>query len=631
SESKERLEQWKEKLLDALGSNGQIVIDILPEVELIIGKQPNVPVLGPDASRNRFNMVMEQFVNTFSRKNHPLVIFLDDVQWSDSAGFEIMEKMATSPIIKHLLLIFAYRDNEATLLSPLTEVKKNIKKQNIPVREISLQPLNVDDVRDFLASFMKCNITGVVDLAELVCQKTGGNPFFVIQFVKTLYKNKLLIPGLSKEWVWDEDAITQLQVTDNVVELMADKINRLDKKTTDILKVCACMGNRFELESLVSLTDKTVEIIIAGLEEAALEGLIVRTSYYMFQHDRIQEAVYSLLTNDEKEHYHYMIGKTALAKANNYELKNRIFFIVNQLNLGSGLISDETEKRKIAKLNLEAGIKAKASSAYMPALNYFKTGISMLLQESWATDYELRLNLEIEAAEASYLSNKFDQMDFLIDSVIAHSRSGYEKARILEIKVQGLIAQSMMADAAKTGVHALRLLGVRLPENPGKLQIIFGLIKIKLTLLGKKIEDLADLPQMANPDKQLAMRILLRVGFASFLTRPNLLPLCIFQILKLSIKYGNSPFASSAYASYGLLLCGITGEIDMGNKFGALAMDLLENPETKPDRSKTLFIVNHFIVHWKTQIKNRQKHILEGYFVGVETGDLESAGVCAHV
>ncbi|MBD1889172.1 AAA family ATPase [Coleofasciculus sp. FACHB-SPT9] len=669
TETSEQLHLWRDKLVSALGVNGQIIIDVIPEIELIIGKQPAVLELAASESQNRFNLVFQNFIHVFCQQQHPLVIFLDDLQWADIATLKLMQLMMTDVDTSYLLLIGAYRDNEVSAAHPLKITLSDIQKSGATVNSILLSPLDLTCINQLIADTLKCDAERAKPLAELVLAKTQGNPFFLKEFLQSLYTENLLdFDFISSSWQWNLDQIQARGITDNVVELMTQKIQKLPELTQEVLKTAACIGNQFDLKTVSSVGEKPQKETASELWSAVREGLIVPVGddykflqtdrngdefkvAYRFVHDRIQQAAYSLIPSHRKQAYHLQIGQLLLNSTPPRQQEEKIFDIVNQLNFGSNLLENQQKRDELAKLNLIAGKKAKASAAYQPALTYLTVGLDLLNPSesslskgsqcvagvspvvatgvgseggsSWQTQYDTTLALYVEAAEAAYLCGQFDEMERLVPVVLQQGKALLDKVKVYEVKISAYLTQNKPLQAVDTGLTVLKLLGVSLPNKPSNLDILLGLIGTKLALLGKRIEDLIELPEMTAPDKLAAIRILAIVSSASYIAAPNLLPLVIFKGINISVKYGNASFSAVMYAAYGLILCGVLGDIESGYKFGNLALSLLERLNARKVKAKTVAIVNYFIRHWKEHGRQTLQPLLLAYSSGLETGDLE--------
>ena len=680
TENTAEVQKWKTLILDALGENGQVIIDVIPELELLIAAQPEVPELEGGAAQNRFNLLFGKFIRVFTTQEHPLVIFLDDLQWADSASLKLMQLLMSETDTHHLLLIGAYRDNEVSSAHPLMLTLDEIRKAEATVNQISLAPLDQVSLNHLIADTLSCPPERAIPLTELVLQKTKGNPFFTNQFLKSLHQDGLIFFDFTppsqgetrRGWQCDIAKVRALSVSDDVVEFMALQLQKLPINTQTVLKLAACIGNSFDLATLAIVYEKSQAETAADLWKAVQEGLVIPisevykffqsdgkgstrsahatqtvignteessqlpiTNYqlptYKFLHDRVQQAAYFLIPEDQKQSTYLKIGQLLLSNTPEEELEEKIFDIVNQLNSGVELITHHTERDELAKLNLIAGRKAKASTAYAAALGYLTVGMRFLFADSWQSQYELTLALHDEAAEAAFLSRDFEQMERLAEVVRNRAKTLLHKVKIYEVKIQAYQVQNKQLEAFNTGLTVLALLGIEFPQTPSQLDVQLGLEETTSNITGKRIEDLIHLPQMTAPDKLAVMKILSTVFSAAFQAMPEMFPLIVCKQVNLSVKHGSASVSAFAYATYGLILCGIVGDIQSGYQFGKLALSLLEQVNAKEVKTRTMQVVYSFISHWQEPVSETLQPLLEAYQNGLETGDLEYAAYCLAV
>ncbi len=664
TENNEKIEIWRSKILSALGTNGKVITDVIPEVELIIGTQPEVAQIGATESQNRFNHVFKEFIQVFTQKEHPLVIFLDDLQWADSATLNLIQLLITDTDSKYFLFIGAYRDNEVSSAHPLIQKIKEIQNSGTVVNNLVLQPLNLDNVNQLVAETLqeievKPGVFNkeIIKLAELICNKTGGNPFFITQLIQALHQEKLLIFDFKNaKWQWNLGDIQGIGITDkNVVELVASRVEKLPKFTQDVLKLAACVGDRFSLDVLSIVNEKSPSLTANDLHSALQAGLILPLSEayriplvfnqeeavnlnfdtsrvgYKFLHDRVQQAAYSLIPEELKKSTHLKIGQLLLQNIPKEEIEANIFDIVNQLNVGIVNLIEQSEKTKLARLNLIAGRKAKASTAYEAALKYFTNGIELLNIDAWQTEYTLTIGLYEGAAEAAYLGGDFEQMQQWAEVVQQEAKILLDKVKVYEVQIIASIIQSKQLEAIKIAVSILQLLGISFPDEPTSTDIQQGMDEIATSLKGKAIADLISLPLMTDPNKIAAMRILMGVLPAAFQTAPVMMPIIACKMVNLSLMYGNTAVSAYGYSLYALLLCGIQGEIDSGYEFGKLASRLVSLFNAEELKAKILTVVSAHVMHWKEHIRETLISSMSGYSSGLETGDLEYAGYCGYI
>ncbi|MEG4585823.1 AAA family ATPase [Microcoleus sp. MOSTC5] len=659
SETDAKVEQCRLEILAALGDSAGAIIEVIPELERIIGPQPPVPELSGSAAQNRFNLLLGKFLQLFTTKEHPLVIFLDDLQWADSASLKLIQLLMTAKEYRYLLLIGAYRDNEVFPAHPLMLTLAEIQKTEAKVNTITLAPLARTDVNSLVADTLACSTALALPLTELVYQKAKGNPFFSTQFLKSLHEDGLIKFNCEERyWQCDIARVRTLALTDDVVEFMALQLRKLPSKTQSVLKLAACIGNQFDLATLAIVDENSPVETASALWKALQEGLILpitevykfyqteensesvigngqefdhlsithdQLPKYKFLHDRVQQAAYSLIPQDQKRSTHLKIGQLLLKNTPEADREERIFDIVNHLNVGVELITQEAEREQLARLNLVAGKKAKAATAYSAAVEYLKVGRALLTENSWENQYELTLALSTKAAEAAYLSGDFEQMEKLASVVDNCAKTLLGKVKVYEVQIQAYIAQNKLLEAVNTTLQVLKLLGVEFPSkvNPSDIEQALG--ETASILNGKRIEDLIDLPQMSDPYKLAAIRLLSIIFAPAYIAAPELVPLTVCKQVDLSVQYGNASVSPFAYANYGLLLCGVVGDIDSGYQFGQVALTLVSKLNAQEIKAKTLLIVNIFIRPWKDHLRETLEPLVLVYSSGLETGDLEFA------
>jgi len=639
-EPDEQVEWWRSRLLTALGSNGQIIIDVIPEVELIIGQQPPVPEVGATEAQNRFNLTFQKFVRVFCSKDHPLVIFLDDLQWIDSATLKLIELILLDEQTQYLFLIGAYRDNEVTPTHSLVSTLERLQNQGAVLQEIILTPLALEPLSQLMAETLHHSFDTVRSLAQVVSLKTEGNPFFVSEFLKMLYRENLLIFDAKQlNWQWDLVEIEAQDITDNVVDLLLHQLKKLPEVTQQLLCLAACVGAEFDLETLAIVCEELPEAISQDLLAAIQAGLIQPLSdldenllvqKYKFSHDRVQQAAYTLIDELRKQTVHLQIGRNLLEKTSLEQQTDWLFVIVDHLNQGIELILDPDERIEIARLNLMAGQKAKAATAYEAALQYFNTGLKLLNPESWQSEYDLTLALYSEAAGAAYLYGNFAEMEQFVEVVLDRAKTVLEKVQVYDSRIQRYLSQGNLKEALKIGLEVLKLLGVILIETPSQLDVQKELKETSTLLAGREIEDLINLPRMTAPEPLAAMSILADILAAAFVVSPELMILITCKTINLSINYGNATWSPLYYATYGFILCGIVQDIELGYKFGKLALSLVERLNTKKGNAKALMALSAHVMHWRVHLKNTIPMLADVYQNGVETGDFEFAGYAAY-
>ncbi len=670
-ESDADLANWKTQILNALGDNAQVIIDSIPELERILGKQPPVPKLSGSAAQNRFNLLFGKFVRVFSTIEHPLVIFLDDLQWADSASLNLLKLLMNEDVsvfspattqrqetkADSLLVLGAYRDNEVFPTHPLMLTFDEIAKKGTNIDTLRLDPLGEVDITRLVADTLLCSTEIAAPLSKLVYQKTKGNPFFTTQFLVGLYEEGCItFHADDLYWQCDLTQVRQLALTDDVVAFMVGRLRKLPEATQSVFQLAACIGNQFDLATLAVACEASQEEVAASLWAALQQGLVVPQSQtykffqeeqndgksiekvsvsYRFLHDRVQQAAYSSICEDQKQSAHLKIGNLLLNNTSIENLEDKIFDIVNQINLGSDLIAQPDRKRQLAQLNFMAAKKAKTTTAYTAAFEYTEIARSLLPEYPWKQDYKEALSLYELAAETAYLAGESTKTKELINILLENAKNPLDRVKAYEVQIQLLMSQNKLLEAIQVALKFISILGIDLPENPDKIDVERYLSEIERKLSGKFVESLIDLPIMTDGKGLASMRILSAILNAAYLTLPNLLPIIVAKQVDLSITCGHADVSPSAYANYALILCGIALDIESGYRFGNLALNLSNKIESKEFSAKTIEIVCLSVKHWKEHINSTLELLLNCYKIGLECGDFESASFaaldyCAH-
>src|SRR6266404_5210129 len=624
--SQAEVEQWRHTILEAVGANGQLIVSLIPEVEFIIGKQPPVSDLPPRDAQNRFQMVFRRFLCAFARLEHPLALFLDDLQWLDAATLDLIERLVTHPEVRHLMIIGAYRNNEVTPSHPLVRTLEAIRRAGVRVREIVLAPLGLDDVSRLVGDALHCEPERARPFAQLVQEKTGGNPFFAIQFFTAMAEEGLLgFDSVSRAWQWDMNRIRAKSHTDNVVDLMAGKLRRLSKQTQEAVKQLACLGNVADTATLTLVHGETEEAIHAALREAVRAGLVLRQENgYRFLHDRIQQAAYSLIPEEHRAEVHLGIGRVLLPSMSADQLAEHLFDVTNQLNRGAALLVDRDEKSQVATINLRAGRKAKASAAYESALAYFSAGMALLDETDWGGQYGLTFSLWLERAQCEFLIGNFDRAEQLIAELLQRGASRVDQAAVYHLKIQLHIMKSENHEAVASALTCLRLFGIDLPAHPTQEQVQTEYDTVWQTLDMRPIESLIDLPLMTDPEMQAAMQVLSVVSPPAYLTDFRL---CCFQaccMVKVGMQHGTSGASALAFGYFGSFLGPVFHRYTDGYRFAKLACDLVEKHGFIAYQAK-IYHTMGTVTPWTQPISSAIDFMRATFRTAIETGDLTFA------
>lgn len=649
SESDAQLELWQQKILAAVGENGQVIIDVIPELECIIGQQPAVIELTGTAAQNRFDLLFQNFVQIFTRVEHPLVIFLDDLQWADSASLRLLQLLMQDA--GHLLLLGAYRDNEVSAMHPFILTVEEMGKAGATLQTITLQPLSQSTMTQWVADTLICDVTVAQPLADLVYQKIKGNPFFTAQFLKSLHQDGwITFDPTHRYWQCNLSQIRTLALTEDVVEFMTVQLQKLPAETQMIMKLAACIGAQVDLLTLAIISERSQAEVASALWQALQSGLMLpitetykffqdsgpitiledRTVPYRFLHDRVQQAAYSLIAEAEKSSLHLKIGRLLLQKIPENQRGERIFDILGQLNRGVDLIQDRDEKISLAELNLIAGRKARLSTAYASALTYFQQGIKLLPEALWQQFYLLSLQLHTQAASAALLSGQFAEMHQFANTVLHHAQNFLDTITVYEVLIEAAASSGRFNEAIDLGAQVLGNLGIYFPASPAPEDVEQALTVTQIALADRTPDDLVNLQEMTDPSTLAALNILARISAAVYIARPQWIPLVICKEVELSALYGNAASSGFGYASYGLLQCGIFNNIAVGHAFGRLALKI---PPLFADKSlevTTIHVATMFVLHWQEPLQDMLPLFKQAYLSGLEQGDFTFAGYSAY-
>lgn len=632
TETKENLDNLRKKILNVLGLNGQVIIDVIPELELIIGKQLPIVKIGVKESENRFKLLFQKFISCCCSKEHPLVLFLDDLQWANLATFELIKLLINNRKINYLLIIGAYRDQEVEENHPVNKLLNYFQNNQQVFNHIELGNLTLENIYDLMSDTLKWKVSKIKDLAELVYNKTLGNPFFVKEFLVNLYQKKLIYFNYKKHcWQWKIKKIINQNMTDNVVELMVNEVNLLPRSIQCNLKYSACLGASFTLSNLSLIKDTLPTNIFPDLVSAINAGLIVPLTTlnenltiekYKFKHDRIQQAFYSLISEEDKSKIHLKIGLLLLKNTKESELYNNIFDILKHLNKGRELIKEITLREKLAQLNLMGGIKAKNTITYNVAKIYLTIGIELLRDNCWQNQYDLTLNLYTTMVEVAYLNGDGEEMTQKANSVLTNATSILDKVRVYKILIAVETSHCNLLSAIDIGKQALQELGVDLPT----MEKNDALTKLETQLNGKNIEDFKHLPPMTDEKIKAVMDICWRLYAPIFQGIPELLPFLGGMMVSLSLEYGNASVSAVGYVIYGMVLCTFFGEIKKGYRFGKLALELTENYLDSQYKGMIGQIFATCIQPRQEAIRATLPIYQQSIKISLETGDFLTAG-----
>jgi PAS domain S-box-containing protein len=627
SKSEEELSKWRNALHEALDPNGHLMVGLIPELKAIIGEQPAVPELPQQEAQHRFHLVFRRFINVFARPEHPLALFLDDLQWLDAATLDLIEDLLTQPDVKHLMLIGAYRDNEVDATHPLVRKLQAMREAGALLQDIVLAPLTLEDLQQLIADSLHCEPGHTGPLAELVHSKTSGNPFFAIQFIAALFEEGLLTFDHSEgRWSWDLHRIHAKGYADNVVDLMVRKLTRLVPHTQNVLQQLACLGNSTEFTMLRVVNQDSTEEIHAQLTEAVEAGFILRSKdSYHFLHDRVQEAAYSLIPEEGRAEAHLRIGRLLAAHTAPNEREERIFEIVNQLNRGAALISSRYEKEQLAEFNLIAGKRAKASTAYVSALRYLVAGTALLAEDGWVCRLDLMFPLEFHRAECEFLTGELAAAEKRLTMLASRAANTVERAAVECLRIDLYAALDQADRGVASCLDYLGHLGIEWSPHPTDEEARYEYERIWSQLGSRTIEELIDLPSMNDPASLATLDVLTKFYPSAMFTDANLLSMTVCRAVNLSLEQGHSAGSCVAYVWFAKIAGPHFDDYKAGFRFGQLGFQLVEKRGFERFQARTSLWFAQFVLPWTKHIQGCRELIRRALEAATKAGDLIAA------
>src|SRR5712671_6757418 len=627
------LASWRNALREALGPNGRLIADLVPELKLIIGEPPPVPELPPQQAQSRFHLVFRRFIGVFARPEHPLALFLDDLQWLDAATLDLLEDLLTQSDLKHLMLIGAYRDNEVDGAHPLTRKLDAIREAGARVQEIRLAPLARDDLRQVIVDALRCESERAAPLAQLVHDKTGGNPFFALQFISALAEQGLLrFDHDAARWRWEVDRLHAKGYTDNVVDLMVGKLAPPPTETQAALQQFACLGNIAEITMLSIVLGKSNEDVRLDLWDAVRLELVEHLEgSYKFIHDRIQEAAYSLIPERLRAEAHLRSGRLRAAHTPAEKREEAVFEIVNQLNRGAALITSQDEREELAEFNLLAGQRAKATTAYSSALTYLAAGEALLPEDSWERRHELTFALALHRGECEFLTGALAEAEQRVAALSSRAANTVERATVACLRADLYTALDQSTRAIAVGLDYLQQLGIDWSPHPTEEEARGEYERIWSQIGGRTIESLVDLPLMSDPASLATLDVLAKIVPPAFYTDANLLALITCRAVNISLERGNCGASCSAYEWLCMLAGPHFGDYRIAvYRFGQLGYDLVEGRGLTRFRARTYMDFGGSVLPWTRHVRAGRDLVRRAFEAANKVGDLNYAAYCGN-
>ena len=647
-----RIADWRRKLTEALGVNARVIIDVLPEIEHIIGKQPPVMELTPKDTQNRFHITFDKFLRVLADKGHPLTLFIDNMQWVDMAALKLMESLFSGTGMQYFYFIGAYRNNEISATHPLFDTMASIKQKSVPVHTITLKPISEANIAHFLSDTLQADIDRVKFLTQIIHDKTRGNPFFIRQFMEAMHKEGCFAYDYENgRWHWDVEQIAAQSITDNVADFMAAKVSKLGDSSRKTLQLASCIGDSFTLSLIAPASEKPAPAVVADLREAIGLGLILpkddayrHMDYaliklrrltdaktpiapaddvtFAFLHDKVRQAVYDQVPDRLKNRFHLKIGRLILNATRPDDLPGRIFSIVHHLNHGKNQLTKKTDRVRLARLNLMAGKRAKDAAAFRQALSYLQTAEAYLPDTAWDEHTELVFEIKKYLMECEYLLQHFDEAEKLFQILLDRAHSSEYKAALYNQKMIMLASLARHEDALDIGATGLQLLGVRLPRRAGKLDVLQSLLALKLRLHHKDTDLLIELPEITDSRLLLTLEMMMNLSLSAYFCQPYLASYLALDIFKITLKHGNSGVSPFAYVIYGAALCAIFKDYQTGYQFGDLALKAKNRFGGPQMTAKVLLYFANGISIWNRHLSHVIAMNRKGLESASDTGDL---------
>ncbi|WP_226037828.1 ATP-binding sensor histidine kinase [Aquibacillus saliphilus] len=647
SEGEESVEKWGRMVKQELAPYSAVIANFIPEVKWLIGPQAEVPELPPGGVHNRFRQAIRKFVGIFAKEEHPLVLFLDDLQWADDASLDLIEHLVTTTDKQHLLVIGSYRDNEIYLGHPLELMLKNLKSKEVAVSHIQVDHLSNQHIGEWIKETLSIKESEAVFLEDLIFRITQGNPFFITQVFQSLQHEGIIsYDSVEEKWNLHIESLKQIPINETIIDFILKRINRLPEETIVTLQLASCFGNRFDLSSLARITGKSYHQLAVNLWQGLEEGLIVPldASYkwvypnenltlldehppiYYFLHDKVQQAFYMRLSTKDRGENHLQIGLELLKHYDSQEIEEHIFDFVNHLNYSRHLLPNQ-KKLELVKWNYLAGERAKNRAAKESALHFFTIGKELLPEAKWdKVHYDATFKIMIGLGESQYLNHLFEEAEATFDETLGHANSNLEKLRIYDLKIMLYTHIHQVEKATEAGLDGLSLFNWNFKRNPNKLDIAKEYMLTQIALKQKKNVDLLKLPTVKDKDLKLIMRTLINTNAPTYHFNQNLATILMLRALRLTLRHGDMDITALVYNNYALTLSAGFNDYDVSYQFGKLAIEHVEKYQDNSLKARVYFVFASFVNHWKKHISYNLEYLERSQKLCIESGNLHLAG-----
>jgi len=627
------IKETRKAIVDEVDGDIGILTGMIPGLEAIVGEQQHKndqmhQVAQGSDSTSRFLHACQRFVRAVCSPEHPLVFFLDDMQWADPCSLELFNSLLQDEESNSIIFVAACR-SEIAKDSPWHEFKRTMEIDGIVVKNIEIGNLSEKAVHQLVGDLLNLPSRHSKSLSQISWLQTKGNPLFLVEFFRSLeYESLLTLDGETQTWTWDEQKILLNERCcghTDVLELISGKIEKLSKSLKELLKIASCIGASFDGAVLKSSASRSIKKPLSLAVQKELLVFDTQAGKYKFVHDRIQQAAYSLIPESERPMFHLAVGRNLLRQLSSVLLEKHVFVVLNQFIRGANLLDSQTEKYRIASLCLSALIKATKKSAFRLSSQYADFGISLLGMWGWKDEYDLTLALYSSACEVQSCTGNFDKLDSFVEEIFRHAHSLEDKVRAYVIKVYSLGGRNRQQEAIKIGLEVLYQLGEPFPARVKKAHVLADIVRTKWLLRRKTDESLSRLPRMTNPSKVASMQILNVVMLSCHRESNALLPLINLRMVQLTLKYGLSALSSVAFSTYGMILCGVMNDFDGGYRYGQLGLSFLEKDSVREYIPRVYAAHYGTVHHWKRPLSLSLKPLYESHKIALETGDIEFA------
>ncbi|MBL0025591.1 MAG: AAA family ATPase [Saprospiraceae bacterium] len=661
--SEENIKFWREKISLLLGSNSSLITEVIPNLELIIGKYPPTFKLQPAEQEFRFRMAFLDFVFCFAEPDRPLVIFLDDLQWSDVPSLNLIEMILSVQGNAQILIIGAYRNNEINELHPLTFTIDKIKKEGINLEELRFQPLDNSTTIQIVADSFGIPLKAAKELGNHVYFKTKGNPFFINRFLLSLYENKYIVADQDGNWIWDQKNLDSLGYTDNVIDLMTRELALLPAETQEMIKSAAVLGSLFNLGTLSTIVKSTQREVFQKIIPAIKGGYLLtadnnyrtlslpqrdiddawmeetdKINYnFRFLHDRVQQAAYALIPKDQLADVHLNAGRILFDSTSEDKLTETIFDIVSHFSEYTDLITDPEERKLISRLFLIAGKKAKDSTSYDVAVKYLSNAYALLNSNSWESNYKHTFSVYSELGECEYLNGNNDKAEYLFEQILKYARTNFEKLRTYYTHSSLCHKVGNASKAMELGKSAMKLYNIKFPEKPIAIKLTAGWEIMKnlflFSTVYRDIDRLNNLKECKDPEIIAINQYLIDIATSAYHLNQELMVIVVLRIIKFYLKHGFTDASGWGLSGFSVIVYSALGLSNRGLKLWDLTIRLHQKTHTPLIKSKLGYTVNAFHSHWKKHINENFDDNLQNIQECLANGDQSfiAYGICDYL